>query len=126
VAGARTRFDEFADRESGAPRPSRVDGGAEFARVPRRSVAAPLDSQRHRVAGAERESRANRERLRALERRTPDAALRFDLAWQACDGRRDLGAIADLVALETGRETRAEIAEFFEWAEGRGLLLEWC
>jgi hypothetical protein len=100
-------------------------GHGKEARVPRRRVCAPLDTQRHLVAGHPALPREARERLRRLELDTPSAPTVFELAWYACDGARSLSAIADLVEIESGVQCGAAIAEWFEWTVLVGLS-EWA
>ena len=88
---------------------------------PRRCVAAPLDGQRHLLAGWSELSAAERERWRRIDRGERPV---LELAWFACDGRRTIGEIAALVWTECGEYAPEEIAEFFDLAE-RLRLAEW-
>jgi hypothetical protein len=105
-------------------------------RVPARSVGAPLDGQRHLLPGWEGLDAAAREAWLAADRDTPGGPLTLELAWYACDGRRDLTAIGEVVWLETGQRPpvgrdeggEASLEGFFErttrlglsgWKEGR-------
>jgi hypothetical protein len=54
-----------------------------------------------------------REAWRRREMQTPNAARITELAWLACDGRRTLDEIEDLVWLESGLEAREHITSFF-------------
>ena len=89
--------------------------------VPVRRVAAPLHYQRHLLPGYESMPRSTRERWRALEAGVPDSLLLAELAWYACDGRRSLADVVELVELETGRSEPDYLEQFFELTSELGL-----
>ena len=87
--------------------------------IPVRSPA-PLEMQRHLIEGYAGLDRVGRERYRRFEAGAPGGTLTLDLAWYACDGRRTLEEIAQLVWLETGTRAPETVAEFFEWTARLG------
>lgn len=92
------------------------------ARIPTRAPA-PLEMQRHLIAGYAGLSHDERERFRHFEAQAPGGTLTLDLAWFACDGRRTLEEIARLVGLEIATpqaDVPQAIAEFFEWTARLG------
>ena len=130
IAEAQGRLDGFAGRElAGAG--DRAAPPADVARPghklpaasirPTRTLPVPLHAQRHLLPGWPALGREARERWRAREEGTADAAMLTDLAWYACDGRRTLDEIARLVWLETGRDEPELIADWFALTEALGL-----
>jgi hypothetical protein len=81
---------------------------------------APLEMQRHLIEGYAGLDREARERYRRFEAEAPGGTLALDLAWYACDGRRTLDEIAQLVWLETGIHAPHAVAEFFDWTARLG------
>jgi hypothetical protein len=106
------------------PRPRRAAraAAAGIRRIPTRAPA-PLEMQRHLIAGYAGLSHEERERFRHFEAQAPGGTLTLDLAWFACDGRRTLEEIARLVGLEIATpqaDVPQAIAEFFEWTARLG------
>jgi len=95
------------------------DGGP-FARVPVRRLPAPLHMQRFLIEGWRELPETEREAWRDAEA-APGAALRNDMAWMACDGKRSVAEIARLLYLETGETAPGAIAQFFARTERLGL-----
>ncbi len=119
VAGDRDRFLEFVAREtSWRPEPEPDSAG----RVPVRRWRAPLHFHRHLIEGYDALPANDRERLRLLDRDTPDAHVVFELTWFLSDGRRDLDAVARAVAIETGSDARAAIESFLGILERLGVV----
>ena len=112
-------LEEFRAREiepAPRPRPGAAPASSPpLARVPRRAEAAPLHYQRWLLRNWERLPRDAQERWRAVESGTQDASPLFELAWSLCDGTRSVGAISDLVWLESGRREDGQMIEFFDW-----------
>lgn len=119
IGRAAAAWAAFAHAEAGPAAPG-IRADAE--RVPRRNLAAPLHSQRFLLAGWDTLPAAGREAWIADEADTPDGALLADIAWSACDGRRTLAEIVELVRLESGRQAPEFIERFFGRVEGLGLL----
>ena len=115
IARERAAFVAFADREAPA---TPAAAAARDARVPVRRERGPLDLLEHQIDGWERLDDAGRAAWRALAAAHPVPAL--ELAWFAADGRRDVDAIARLVALETGGEPGAGVSQFFDGAAAMG------
>jgi hypothetical protein len=116
---AREALEGFARTEAGAlpyAAPRRASSP-----VPVRRVAAPLHYQRHLLPGYESLPRSTRERWRALEAPVPDSLLLAEVAWYACDGRRSLAEVVELVELETGRSEPDYLEQFFELTSELGL-----
>ncbi len=95
--------------------------------VPVRGVAAPLDFHVHLWPGFERLDPREREDLRSALEAFPGGASGFDVAWSACDGRRTIGEVASLAALESGtgpdavEEVRARLARILDSAARMGV-----
>jgi hypothetical protein len=102
----------------GPPAGRRIE---DLERRPRRRQMAPLDAQRHLLSGFEALGPGERAAWRGFEAEVPDATLVFELAWFACDGRRTLAEIAEVVWIETGRSEPDAIGEFFNWTARLGL-----
>jgi hypothetical protein len=100
IDAALARWEQFVATEGGGPPAPR----AATAPTPRpsRGLAAPLDFQIHLLPGFDRLSEAEREELRLLRADFPGGTTALEVAWYACDGRRDLAEIADLVETEVG------------------------
>ena len=96
------------------------DSSGPHARVPVRRLSAPLHAQRFLIEGWRELPETEREAWRDAES-APGAALRNDMAWMACDGKRNVGEIARLLYLETGETAPDAIAQFFERTERLGL-----
>ncbi len=71
---------------------------------PRRAIGAPLEYQRHLLAGWSRLGDEARDAWRSDEAHIPGGTTTLELAWYACDGIRTLDEIAHLVWLESGVE----------------------
>uniref|UniRef100_A0A832MKU0 DUF4910 domain-containing protein n=1 Tax=Eiseniibacteriota bacterium TaxID=2212470 RepID=A0A832MKU0_UNCEI len=102
--------------------------GAGARRVPVRRVNGPLEMLRHLLPGWSEQPRAAREAWHVAERDAEGGALGYDLAWFACDGARDLEAIAGAVWLECGHRLPARgsadprsLEAFFERTAALGL-----
>jgi hypothetical protein len=106
VVEALERWTRFL-AEQGGPRSRGATSGRASALVPRRLLAAPLDFQPHLWPGYELLPAAEREELHVLIERFPAGSTGLQVAWYACDGRRDLGAIAALVEVECGSPVAA-------------------
>ncbi len=128
-AAARRRFAalERLHGTKASRRPGRRSAGP-GARVPVRTRSAPLDLLEHLVPGWDGLDGAERDAWRDGFLRSPLGALGFELAWFACDGRRDLEAIAETVRIETGKELAvsrragaASLEAFFERTARLGL-----
>lgn len=118
---ARRAFQDFVLRETDSiASPSRTAQVSD-SRRPRRAIAAPLGFPRRLLQGWNELPREAREAWRRREMATPDSALLSELAWQACDGRRGLSEIQDLVWLETGLDVRDHVAALFELTARLGL-----
>jgi len=120
IQQAGAALDEFVIREAppldaAAPRVRGRDSR------PRRMVEAPLHYHRHLLPGYAELDPERRESWRRLEKATPDALWLAELAWYACDGRRSLGDVIDMVWLETGRDEPAFLEGFFRFASELGL-----
>jgi hypothetical protein len=102
-----------------APEIPAGDSGA-YDHVPVRRLAAPLHAQRFLIEGWRELTAAEREAWRDAES-APGAALRNDVAWMACDGKRSVAEIARLIHLETGELAPDPIAQFFARTERLGL-----
>src|SRR6185369_9874412 len=89
------------------------DSSGPHARIPVRRLSAPLHAQRFLMDGWRELPETERESWRDAES-APGAALRNDMAWMACDGKRNVGEIARLLYLETGETAPEAIAQFFE------------
>jgi hypothetical protein len=85
-----------------------------------RRLAAPLHAQRFLIEGWRELPAPEREAWRDAES-APGAALRNDVAWMACDGKRSVAEIARLIHLETGELAPDAIAQFFARTERLGL-----
>ena len=96
ISAARDRFDRFA-----AGRGVVATSNAPAGPVPARMAGAPLDFQPHLWPGYGMLAPADREELRRLLLDIPGGSTSLELAWAACDGKRSLGEIAALVALES-------------------------
>ena len=123
LGAARAGLEAFADREA-APataRPPEEPASAGAHRVPRRRQRGMLDFLWRLLEGVDRLAPDESAALGAFERTAPGGTTFFDLAWFACDGRRSIAEIAELVRLETGRASDAEVAGFFEWMDRLGL-----
>jgi len=111
---AQREFLSFVEREApisaAAPR---AHHGEKDARRPRRAIPAPLSHPRRLLPGWSELALEMREAWRRREMQTPSAARITELAWLACDGRRTLDEIEDLVWLESGLEAREHIRSFF-------------
>jgi hypothetical protein len=123
LEAARGSLEAYAAREASlpAPQPPARPAAAKAGARPRRRQAAPLDYQRHLLAGYAGLTRADREGWWRLEKDAPEDAPLFDLAWFACDGRRTLDEIARLVWIECGHYEPDALAEFFTYTERLGL-----
>jgi len=110
--------------EGGGPRPAQAAGAGPRARVPVRSVPAPLHYQRWLIQGWEGLPEAERERWRAAESGPRSLATAHELAWSLADGARDVEAIARLVWLESGVNEAERLEQLFEWTAMLGLS-EW-
>ncbi|HEY3216143.1 MAG TPA: DUF4910 domain-containing protein [Candidatus Eisenbacteria bacterium] len=131
LAEARGALQAFARAECGAeiPPASPTQVSSQRAARPRRRLSAPIHYQRHLIEGFATLPRDEREGWRRREESMPDGLRLADLAWYACDGRRDLGEIIRQVWVETGREEPDYLLEFFrftarlglsDWAESEG------
>ncbi len=114
---ARTRLASFAQAEGLEPGEA---GASPRGSRPVRRLDAPLDFQRHLIPGFHRLEHQEREAWRSLEEE-PDGLRVRDLAWLACDGRRTLGEISALVALERTPADASRVERFFELAARAGL-----
>ena len=115
---------EFFGREIAGRLGPAAAGAPSGGPVPRRLLPAPLHYQRRLIAGFGSLPAGEREDWRRAEQPPDDLAPLFELAWMACDGRRDLAAIEHLVWLESGRRAPDPIRRFFEWTARLGLS-EW-
>ncbi len=95
-----------------------VAGGA---RVPVRRQAAPVVLMRALQSGWVDLPEKLRERGEAFDREVPGGTTTLDLAWYACDGRRDLNAIAELLADEGAEVAVAVLADYFEFTTRLGV-----
>ena len=116
---AREALEGFARSEAGTP--AKAPPRRASSVVPVRRVAAPLHYQRHLLPGYETLPRSTRERWRTLEAGVPDSLLLAELAWYACDGRRTLAEVGELIELETGRNEPEYVEQFFELTSELGL-----
>lgn len=89
-------------------------------RVPVRVQRAPLAPMRSLQAGVLALEGAAREALDALDRDFPGGSVAMDLAWFACDGVRDLAAIATCVTDEGAECDAGALAALFEFAVAIG------
>lgn len=88
-------------------------------RVPVRRLAALPAPMRHLIAGWRDVDTRTRDQWLALERELGSATL--DLAWFACDSRRDLRAIAAALAGEGRIVTTEQLEQWFELTARLGL-----
>lgn len=89
--------------------------------VPVRSLAAPLDGQRHLLPGWEQATESRREAWRRLDARTAGGQTALDVAWYQADGRATVHAISQTLRLEGHGVTPEEASEFFACTEALGL-----
>ncbi len=89
--------------------------------VPVRTLAAPLDMQRHLLPGWELAATDVRERWRALDREIPGGLTATDIAWYMADGVRSVNAIAETIRLEGHAATPEWVERFFEGTAALGL-----
>jgi hypothetical protein len=111
IAAAAAELEAFARREAPIP-PAEVVGVPGGGRIPRRAPDTTLDFLWRMMEGHERLDAAARERLDRLAR--SESRDLFELAWFACDGRRDLDQVVRTVWLETGRHEPDTIAAFLD------------
>jgi hypothetical protein len=121
IAEERAAVREFARTEALDPDlverlPRRRDD-----RTPVRRQRGMLDFMRHQIEGYDRLSEDERQDWRDLENATPGASTVFDLAWFACDGRRTIGDIAELIHIETGTRQCEILERFFTITERLGI-----
>src|SRR5262249_28298760 len=90
-------------------------------RVPRRLQNALPPPMRWLAAGWDDLDEPARARLLAIEAEIPGGSTALDLAWFACDGVRDVGEIADLLAREGWPVDAARLEEWFDLACALGL-----
>jgi hypothetical protein len=121
IAEARRGLQAFARGECGGEPPPATPAHASSAGRPRRRLPAPIHYQRHLIEGFATLPRDEREAWRRAEEDMPDGLRLAELAWYACDGRRDLGEIARLVWYETGREELDYLSDFFRFTARLGL-----
>jgi hypothetical protein len=88
--------------------------------IPVRNVAGLLCPMRWLAPGWDDLSEARQERLLALEASMPGGTTALDVAWFACDGERDLGAIEACVVREGWAVEDAALEEWFEFAVALG------
>ncbi len=123
--GRRDAFERFAAESAAAwpasqpPPPTRARRAQGPSPVPRRLKRGPMDFLDELNPGYERLDAADREALRELRARCPDAHL--EIAWFAADGARGLHEIAALAALETGHDSVGDVEEFFRLTARMGL-----
>jgi aminopeptidase YwaD len=111
---AQRRFVAFVRDQAPGPDPRHEARETDLTRQrPARRQRGMLDFMRHLIDGYERLGEEERQSWRDLESATPAASTFFDLAWFACNGRRTIGDIADLVALETGVRSVETLERFF-------------
>jgi hypothetical protein len=91
------------------------------ARVPVRRQGAPIVLMRALQSGWAGLPRELRERGEAFDRDVPGGTTTLDLAWYACDGRRDLHAIAELLADEGAGVAVASLEDYFEFTSRLGV-----
>lgn len=135
VAAAVAMFEAFCAREAAASPPPvpgdlRADASPD-AVCPRRTVAGPLEFHLHLWPLWHTLEPEERERLRMRIESLPGGRATLDVAWAACDGRRTLAEIAQLVEIETGAAVPAAAPphadvpswhEVFGWMERLGLV----
>jgi hypothetical protein len=95
-----------------------VPGGT---RVPVRRQATPIVLMRALQFGWAGLPDELRERGEAFDREVPGGTTALDLAWYACDGERDLAAIAELLADEGTEVAIAVLLEYFEFLSRLGV-----
>lgn len=93
------------------PRAGPVPGAG---RVPVRRVDALLCPMRWLAPGWDRLGEERQQRLLAVEEAMPGGTTALDVAWFACDGTRDLEAIAACVTREGFAVDAARLEEWFE------------
>jgi hypothetical protein len=121
LPGLVEELDGFWESEVAPALPAAPDAPAAAGRVPVRvadGLACPL---RWLSPGWDAAGAAARERLRSLEARIAGGTAALDVAWFACDGVRDVGAIAELVAREGWPVGAAALEEWFDLAAAMGL-----
>ena len=101
------------------PRASET-AGARSGRVPVRAVNALACPIRWLAPGWDALGEARQEQLLALESGIPGGSAALDVAWFACDGRRDMGEIAVCVTREGWPVELAQLEEWFEFAVALG------
>jgi peptidase M28-like protein len=124
IEDASAALDAFAEREAATPEDASGPVGVTAPgaqRIPRRSLPVPIHYQRHLLEGWRGLPRETREAWRRREQAMVDGLVLADLAWYACDGRRNVEQIARLVWLETGRHEPDYVEQFFDTAARLGL-----
>ena len=126
ISEARRTLDAFAQCECGAGASPLEESGpgpgdAVATARPCRRLPAPIHYQRHLIDGYRALPREVREGWRRREAEVADGLTLADLAWYACDGRRDVGEIARLLWIETGRHEPEYLREFFAMTARLGL-----
>jgi aminopeptidase YwaD len=124
VAGAAEAIDGVYEAEIATEIPApgagplRPPGGR---RVPVRGQGGPIVLMRALQAGWAGLPGDLRERGEAFDRETPGGTTTLDLAWYACDGERDLAAIAELLADEGAEMAIADLEAYFEFTARLGV-----
>lgn len=90
-------------------------------RIPHRRTALALPHPRHLLPGWGALPREERDAWRRAARAVEGADRSCDLAWFACDGRRTVDQILELVWLETGQRERSFLERFFDLTARLGL-----
>jgi hypothetical protein len=90
-------------------------------RVPVRIAAGLASPMRWLAPGWDALDEPRRARLVELEARLPGGSAALDVAWFACDGERDVPALAEIVAREGWPVEPRELDEWFELAAALGL-----
>jgi hypothetical protein len=101
-------------------RESRAATGRGGRRVPVRRVAGLLWPMRWLAPGWDALGEERQQRLLAVEHAVPGGTTALDVAWFACDGTRDVGAIAACVTREGHAVDAALLEEWFEFAVALG------
>ncbi len=107
---------EIRDALPRTPAPVTADRG----RVPVRAVNALACPIRWLAPGWDALGEARQDRLLALEAEFPGGSAALDVAWFACDGRRDVDEIATCVTREGWPVEPARLEEWFEFAVALG------
>ncbi len=120
LAHASERLEAFLSAElGGAPERGR-DAGAAARRVPVRLPGGLLCPMRWLAPGWDTLTESRRARLLALEAAVPGGSGVLDVAWFACDGERDVGAIAGLLEREGWPIAADRLAEWFDLVAALG------